>query len=86
VYYVASVTLMICALLWMYWTSNLGDLSTWLRLTGQRVIGTIAITSAFGVAQLASSLLARVPDTHAPVDERAALMAEWLGHRSNARR
>jgi hypothetical protein len=78
-YYVASVTLMICALLWMCWTGNLGGLSTWLHLTGQRVVGTIAITSAFGVAQPASSLLARAPDAHAPVDERATLMAEWLG-------
>jgi hypothetical protein len=77
-YYVASVTLMICALLWMYWTGNFGDLATWLNLTGQRVVGTMAITSAFGVAQLASSLLARAPATPAPADETATPMAEWL--------
>ena len=78
-YYVASVTLMICALLWMDWTGDLGDLSTWRHLTGQRDVGTVAITSASGVEQLASSLLARAPDAHAPADERATLMAEWLG-------
>jgi hypothetical protein len=66
-------------LLWMCWTGNLGGLSTWLHLTGQRVVGKIAIISAFGVAQLASSLLARARDAHAPVDEPATLMAEWLG-------
>jgi hypothetical protein len=57
-YYVTAVALMICALLWIYWTGNFGDLPTWLSLTGSRVVGSMAITSAFGVAQIASSLLA----------------------------
>jgi len=63
--------------LWTYWTGNFGDLPTWLNLTGQRVVGTMAITSAFGVAQLASALLARAPDTPAPAEETATV-PEWL--------
>jgi hypothetical protein len=58
VYYVTAVTVMICALLWMYWTGTFADLPSWLSVTGLRVAGTMAITSAFGVAQLVSSMLA----------------------------
>jgi hypothetical protein len=67
VYYVTAVALMICALLWMYWTGNFVDLPTWLSLTGARVVGSMAITSAFGAAQIASSMLAtRAAEGEAP--------------------
>jgi hypothetical protein len=73
VYYVTAVALMICALLWTYWTGNFGDLPTWLSMTGARVVGSMAITSAFGVAQIASALLAA-----RPVDEPSPALPEWL--------
>jgi hypothetical protein len=78
VYYVASVALMIGALLWMYWTGNFGDLPTWLSLTSQRVVGTMAIASAFGVAQLASSLLSPGREAPARDGESPTAVADWL--------
>jgi hypothetical protein len=73
VYYVTAIALMICGLLWIYWTGNFGDLRSWLSVTGLRVTGTMAITSAFGVAQIASSLLAA-----RPVDEPSPALPEWV--------
>jgi hypothetical protein len=72
-YYVASVVLMGIALLWMYWTGNFADLPSWLQLTGLRVVGTLAITSAFGVAHLASTLALSEPV--------AAVEGDGLGER-----
>ena len=85
-YYVTAVALMICALLWIYWTGNFGDLPTWLSLTGSRVVGSMAITSAFGVAQIASSLLAtRDPEPLAPDEPEHDAAPERLALSGRAR-
>jgi hypothetical protein len=76
-YYAGSVTLMIGALLWTYWTGNFGDLQTWLSLTGARVVGTMAITSAFGVAQIASVLLARGSPAATGAGGPPTAVTEW---------
>jgi hypothetical protein len=75
VYYVTAVTVMVCALLWMYWTGHFADLQSWLSVTGLRVTGTIAITSAFGLAQLVSSMLGARAAQAPP----RRTVSEWLG-------
>jgi hypothetical protein len=77
-FYASSVALMVLALLWMYWTGNFADLPAWLELTGQRVVGTMAIVSAFGLAHLAATLALPARAGRAEPDGEVEELSGWL--------
>jgi hypothetical protein len=78
-FYLIGSTLMVLALLWIYWTGSWPDVSIYLNVTVTRTTTSIALLAAFGAGHLAAAALG----AEAPEAEPAAA-APAAGERDEA--